>query len=177
MRTRRPFALLAAAVLASAPAVTVASPGTFTLSAPVVASSASPFAACTAGETPDGVVYPNTEVEPFVAVNPTNPNNMVGDYQQDRWAMAAPAAWSRRAPLDGGADVGPELRRVQRLVRTTRPRYLSPFNRATDPWVSFDSAGRAYQISLGIDSATSNSRASRCRHRPTAGRPGTHPLG
>ena len=34
MRTRRLFILLAAAVLASAPAMTVASPGTFTLSAP-----------------------------------------------------------------------------------------------------------------------------------------------
>ena len=32
----------------------------------------------------------------------------------------------------------------------------SPFNRATDPWVSFYSAGRAYQISLGIDSIEFN---------------------
>src|SRR6188768_2356629 len=29
--------------------------------------------------------YDNTEVEPQVAVNPVNPNQMVGATQQDRW--------------------------------------------------------------------------------------------
>ena len=156
MRTRRPFALLAAAVLASAPAVTVASPGTFTLSAPVVASSASPFAACTAGETPDGVVYPNTEVEPFVAVNPTNLNNIIGNYQQDRWSDGGSRGLVASRSMDGGLTWAQNWAEFSVCADNPATPYLSPFNRSTDPWVSFDSAGRAYQISLGIDSVAFN---------------------
>src|SRR5439155_6868649 len=33
--------------------------------------------------------------------------------------------------------------------------YTSPFKRASDPWVSFDSGGRAYQISFGFEFPTS----------------------
>src|SRR5919198_800909 len=53
--------------------------------APVVlVSGPSPFAPCTVGG--PGTNYVNAEVEPWVAVNPTNPNNIVAVYQQDRWS-------------------------------------------------------------------------------------------
>lgn len=156
MRTRRLFALLAAAVLASAPAVIVASPGTFTLSAPILASSASPFAACTAGDTPDGVVYPNTEVEPFVAVNPTNLNNIIGNYQQDRWSDGGSRGLVAARSMDGGLSWARNWAEFSVCPDNPATPYLSPFNRSTDPWVSFDSAGRAYQISLGVDSVAFN---------------------
>src|SRR5262245_1456800 len=53
----------------------------------VVGTGVSPFAGCTA-DLPDlqpGELVPNVEVEPFLAVNPTNPHNLVGVWQQDRW--------------------------------------------------------------------------------------------
>src|SRR5215831_10326011 len=44
----------------------------------------SPYASCVnAGE--PGTVFVDAEVEPDVAVNPANPQNMIGVWQQDRW--------------------------------------------------------------------------------------------
>jgi hypothetical protein len=33
--------------------------------------------------------FADTEVEPFVAVNPINPDNVVGVFQEDRWSDGA----------------------------------------------------------------------------------------
>src|SRR5436190_1085794 len=71
------------AVLAFA-TVGVAAAGGYVVAPLALASAPSPFAACTAGG--PGTVYPNAEVEPRVAVNPTDPGNIVGVYQQDRWS-------------------------------------------------------------------------------------------
>src|SRR5258708_20174505 len=43
----------------------------------------SPFASCTAGSGPGAIVFTNPEVEPYVAVNPANPKNIIGVSQQD----------------------------------------------------------------------------------------------
>ena len=52
-------------------------------------SGASPFASCTADAGQVGTVFVGSEVEPWIAVNPTNPSNIVGIYQQDRWSNGA----------------------------------------------------------------------------------------
>ena len=50
----------------------------------VRASAASLVAAgCTGGRT-GGTLFAEAEVEPFVAISPTNPNHLVGTWQQDR---------------------------------------------------------------------------------------------
>src|SRR5512139_2747831 len=82
MRHNRVFlTVLALMVLA-----TVAS--TFSGTSLLMASGPSPFANCTIGAagTPGETLYVNSEVEPWMAVNPTNPNNIVAVYQQDRWS-------------------------------------------------------------------------------------------
>src|SRR2546428_13987186 len=67
-------------LLASARGVLVhASPSVTQVSGPT-----SPFASCTIGG--PGTNYVNAEVEPRVAVNPTDPSNIVGVFQQDRWS-------------------------------------------------------------------------------------------
>ena len=160
MHPRRLTALLAAAFLAAAPASTAAAPDTFNLSMPVLASGPSPFVACTVGSTPDadppGVVYPNTEVEPFVAVNPTDPDNVIGSYQQDRWSDGGARGLVASHSMNGGVDWAQTWAEFSICSDSPATSYVSPFGRATDPWVSFDSAGRAYQISLGIDSVALN---------------------
>ena len=45
-----------------------------------------PFTPGCNGAPQSGALYPNAEVEPWVAVNPTNPGNLVGVWQQDRWS-------------------------------------------------------------------------------------------
>jgi len=58
-----------------------------------------PFAGCVGvGADGTGLNYPNTEPEPWVASNPTNPTDMIGSFQQDRWsdggAKGLVAGWS-----------------------------------------------------------------------------------
>src|SRR5512136_827190 len=50
------------------------SAGTFAVGPLMLVSGPSPFAACTIGGSGSSVKYVNAEVEPQVAVNPTNPN-------------------------------------------------------------------------------------------------------
>lgn len=151
MIRRRISGLAVATILAAVPATLSADSDTFTLGPPVTASGPSPFVGCTVGASDEGVVYPDTEVEPFVAVNPTNPDNIIGAYQQDRWSDGGARGLVASYSNDGGGTWSRSYAGFSRCADTA-----SPFNRSTDPWVSFDSAGRAYQISLGVDSIDFN---------------------
>lgn len=143
--------------LAGVPSTAVASPGPFTLGLPVVVSGPSPFAGCLFGDDPNADppshVYPNTEVEPFVAVNPTNPANIIGAFQQDRWTDGGSRGLVASHSFNGGASWVENYAEFSQCSEDPATPYQSPFPRATDPWVSFDAAGKAYQISLGIVSA------------------------
>ncbi len=148
MRTRLSRAgVFAAAALVTLVAAGVAGAYVFTLDGPHLASTASPFAACPIGAAnPDSVNYPNTEPEPFVAVNPTNPSNVIGVYQQDRWNDAAAKAQGTAVSNDGGVTWP-----LHAFVPFSECAGGNPdYDRTTDPWVTFDSAGNAYQISLPI---------------------------
>jgi len=145
-------------VLAAAPATAVASPTTFTLGSAVNASGPSLFAGCPFGSDPDAnppsVVYENTAIEPFVAVNPTNHSNIIGVYQQDRWSDGGAHGLVAARSFDGGTSWARNFAEFSQCSDNAATPYTSPFPRATDPWVSFDSNGTAYQISLGITSAS-----------------------
>jgi hypothetical protein len=145
-------------VLAAIPGTTVASTGTFALGGPVDASGVSPFLGCSFGVDPNAPapehVYDDTEVEPFVAVNPTNPLNIIGAYQQDRWTDGGSRGLVASRSFDGGQTWAPNYAEFSQCSDDPATPYVSPFPRATDPWVSFDAGGKAYQISLGIVSAS-----------------------
>src|SRR5439155_5620541 len=78
-----------------------ASAGTATVAPLVQVSGPSPFAACTVGG--PGTNYPNAEVEPFVAVNPANPSNVIGVFQQDRWSNGGAHGLVASTSHDGGS--------------------------------------------------------------------------
>jgi hypothetical protein len=63
--------------------------GAASVTPPLLVSEPSPFTGCTADHATDqqqfSTLYPNAEPEPRATINPTNPNNIVGMYQQDRW--------------------------------------------------------------------------------------------
>ena len=52
----------------------------------VQVSGASPIAGCTLDGPQTGTVFENSEVEPFVAVNPADPDNVIAAWQQDRYS-------------------------------------------------------------------------------------------
>jgi hypothetical protein len=99
---------------------------------------------------PDQINWPNTEVEPQVAVNPTNPSNVIGVFQEDRWTDGGAHGLLASVSFDGGNSYindWAEFSRCSDKPETPESEHLP---RATDPWVSFDAAGRAYQIGLPI---------------------------
>src|SRR5439155_4597416 len=77
---------------------------------PVVASPwPSPFATCTADNATaqinsGSVLYPNAEIEPRSAINPTNSLNIVGEYQQDRWSDGGARGLVASVSHDGGSS-------------------------------------------------------------------------
>ena len=110
----------------------------------------STLTACPFGASDDfASAYDDTEVEPQVAVNPTDPDEIVGVSQQDRWpdggargltswmSTAGGASWAKLPDVPWSACQGGPTR----------------FSRVTDPWVSYDRAGNLYFLGQQIDSA------------------------
>ncbi len=140
----------------SALALATASPASAaTETALVPVSSTDPYAGCSAaGQL--GTVTANAEVEPQVAVNPANPRNIVGAWQQDRWSNGGARGLVAGFSTNGG----------QTWAETTLPfsgcapgAVLDPFtgapyNRASDPWVSIGPDGTAYAVSLSATEST-----------------------
>src|SRR5437763_7413468 len=115
----------------------------------VTVSGASPFPA---GCNPDtsGTNYPNAEVEPYVASNPGNRQQMIGVWQQDRWSNGGANGLLTAVSTNGGAS----------WTRPTPPPFThceggnaangGDYDRASDPWVTTGPTGISWQIGLGI---------------------------
>jgi hypothetical protein len=142
--------LLAVAVLILLP-VGVASAGPYATTSVSQASSASPFASCDISGTlfPGEVNWVNSELEPWVAVNPADPSNIIGVYQQDRYTFGGARGLAASVSHDGGLT-----------WHVTYPPFTScsggtaanhgDYQRASDPWVTFSPNGTAYFISLSL---------------------------
>ncbi|MFF4369547.1 sialidase family protein [Streptomyces sp. NPDC001594] len=105
-----------------------------------------PYAKCAIGaRSPDSVVYPGTEVEPYLSVDPRDPQRVVTVFQQDRWndggARGLAAGWT----TDGHT-----------FHRSTLPFSLcapggADYERASDPWASTGPDGTVYASGEGVD--------------------------
>nr|AJD20021.1 hypothetical protein [uncultured bacterium] len=140
--------VLAAALAASTLAAPAAAGGR-TGDAPLRLSGATPFPDCPPEAWPYGTVTPNTETEPWVAVNPTDPRHIVVAWQQDRWTTGS----SRGMVVALTRDNGKTWKKV------VPPGFTAclggTFTRATDPWLSFGPRGELY-LSATVGSATTN---------------------
>src|SRR3954469_756020 len=90
-------ALAAAALAAPAGALAAAS-------APSPASGASLFTNGCNGAPQNGAVYGNTEVEPYLDLNPMRPQNLVAVYQQDRFETGGANGLGTSYSENGGAS-------------------------------------------------------------------------
>ena len=109
----------------------------------------STLTSCPFGASADfAAAYDSTEVEPQVAVNPTDPDEMVGVTQQDRWPDGGARGLSSWMTSDGGTNWA-KLADVPWSGCQGGP---TRFGRVTDPWVSYDAAGNLYFIGQPIDS-------------------------
>lgn len=113
-----------------------------------IASAPSPMDPSCTGGTVAGTLYTNAEVEPYVAVNPTDANHLIGAWQQDRWSGGAARAVMTAASFDGGRT----------WTRTLQPFSVCAggtgtgggYERATDPWVDIGPDGTVHAMGLSV---------------------------
>ena len=129
-----------------------ASATNFTVAPLTEVSGPSPFAGCTVGSAPGSVLYPNAEEEPWVDVDPTNPNNLIAVWQQDRWSDGGAHGLVTAVSHNGGATWTSTFAHFSICAGGT-VQNGGDFERASDPWVSFGGDGTAYQVSLSFNAA------------------------
>lgn len=115
-------------------------------------SATSGFSPTCSGVANAGTLYANAEVEPHVAVNPTNPNNLIGTWQQDRWSDGGSQGIAVGASFDAGTTWTTGALPVSRCGGGNAANG-GDFARASDPWVTFTPSGVAFQLSLGFSGA------------------------
>ena len=150
----RTAALMVLATTAVVPASAGATVGPLTL-----VSGPSPFAAGCEGAPQTGTVFRNAEVEPWVDVNLADDNNLVGNWQQDRWSNGGASGNLSAYSLDGGTSwTIPPISTASDTGQAKFSRCTGgtaanggDFERATDPWVSFSPNGVAHQVALAIN--------------------------
>jgi len=115
----------------------------------------SPFTPGCNGAPQTGTNYPNAEVEPWLSINPLNPRNIVGVWQQDRWSNGGANGLLTGVSRDGGLNwthITPHFTRCS----GGNPANGGDYERASDPWVSFGPDGTVFQISLSFDDSAGN---------------------
>src|SRR6266545_607246 len=119
----------------------------------VQVSGASPIAACDGDDgNVGGTQFVNSEVEPHVVVDPSNPNVLVGAWQQDRWSNGGSEGLVTATSTNGGA--GWTVNALTRSSTCTGGTAANGggYERASDPWVAISPNGTAYLMSLSVDS-------------------------
>ena len=100
------------------------------------------------------MLYQNAEVETHVAVNPTNANNVVAYWQQDRWSDGGAHGNLAGYSFDGGMTWAFSAPRFSRCSGGAGLGNAGDYQRATDPWLSFSPNGRLHAIGLVFDNST-----------------------
>jgi hypothetical protein len=135
-------------VLAGAPS----SAGPFLAGGVVQVSGASPIPAACLGDQPDsGTNHYNSEVEPWVWVDPGDPNVLIGTWQQDRWNNGGARGNVTATSPDGGATWALNANTKNSICTGGTPANGGNYERASDPWVSISPDGTAYLQSLSTD--------------------------
>jgi hypothetical protein len=127
--------------------------GTFTVDPLVLISDGDPLASCTADEVSSqpGKLFPNSVVEPWVAVNPTDSTNIVAGYQQDRWSNGGARGLVASVSTDGGAHWRQVVIPKVNLCSGGTAANGGDLHRSTDPWLSFAPDGALYFFTLSLD--------------------------
>jgi hypothetical protein len=109
--------------------------------------------------------YPNSEVEPWLAVRPNNTNDVAAFWQQDRWSDGGAHGLLAAVSHDGGATFAYSTPHYSICAGGTAANG-GDFGRSSDPWVSWAPNGDLWSISLSVDRTTTRNGvlAARMRH-------------
>lgn len=122
-------------------------------------SAATPFAAdCNGPDFPITATYVNAENEPYIAINPRDPNNLIAVYHQDRFPNDGANGTLASASFDGGLTWQvPELRHQPEFSYCAGGTVANGgnFEKASDPYVAFGSDGTAYFAAVSWNESNS----------------------
>jgi hypothetical protein len=90
-----------------------------------------------------GTAYTNAEVEPALAINPTNALNIVAAWQQDRWSNGGSRGIVAGASTDGGKTWTEQALPFSRCGG-------GDYERASDPWLSVAPDGTLHVIAIAF---------------------------
>jgi hypothetical protein len=85
---------------------------------------------------------PETQAEPYLAVNPQNPLHLVAGYQESRFSDGGASALNFSTSFDGGATW------TEAAMPNLTVAAGGNWQRASDPWVAFGPNNRVYYASL-----------------------------
>ena len=111
----------------------------------VQVSDVSPFPPGCGIEGQSGTLYVNSEVEPWVDVNPADPANIAGSWQQDRWSNGGARGLVAGVSLDGGETW------TKSIIPGISQCSGGYFERASDPWISYSPDGSLHHASLSFN--------------------------
>ena len=86
-----------------------------------------------------------TEAEPFFAIDPENPAHLLASYQEDRYFDGGCRSLTSAVSFNGGRTW------QETLLPHLTVAAGGPYQRTSDPWVTFGPGGRAYFVSLGFN--------------------------
>jgi hypothetical protein len=120
----------------------------------VVSPGPSPYRSCTADDVPGqertirgAFNYPNSEIEPWLAINPVDRRNLIAGWQQDRWSDGGARGNFSASSRDGGSTWTKV--RLPRIGKCDG----GPWTRSTDPWIDFGPTGTAYFMTLAFENS------------------------
>src|SRR4051812_22072977 len=96
-------------------------------------------------ESDGGAAQPETQAEPFIAIDPERETHLLAGYQESRFDDGGARALTFAVSRDGGRGWSEGLVPGLTLVSG------GPFERASDPWVAIGPGGRAYYVALGFN--------------------------
>jgi hypothetical protein len=126
-------------------------PPAFTSVTEVRVSQASFSAGCD-GVPATGTLYTDTAAEPYLAVNPTSPLNLISAWQQNRWSDGGAQGLGLAASFDGGMTWRLSNAAFSRCTGGNSGN-AGNYARATDVWLTVTPSGVVYALALSITGA------------------------
>ncbi|MEO8364782.1 MAG: sialidase family protein [Pseudoxanthomonas sp.] len=110
-------------------------------------SAASPFTVGCDRENIGGTLFINAEVEPFLAIHPTDPQRRVGVWQQDRWSNGSSRGVMSATSFNGGQTWTRRPIPFSRCGGGTTANG-GDFGRVSNPWVAYAANGIVHAVGL-----------------------------
>ncbi len=139
-------------------AVSLCTPAASRIAAVSRASGLSPFTANCDRVPATGTLYVNADVEPWLAANPLDGNNLIGVWQQDRWSNGGARGIGIAYSRDGGGTWTRSTAPLSRCAGAPAGS-AADYERNSDPWVSFTPDGIAWQVALAFNSQANGNNA------------------